>query len=169
MDVYLLIIRRDPWTTAPRPLTDVGLPIRKSPDEPLQLREILNGGNALHIPLVIQMHAILQSGLGRTVGPMPGTVQILHKGRVTLSRRVVAHLLDRHVAARADDVADVDEVVAHVAILCDFGLFAFKAVVEGDDGAGGFVGGREDGGGAGFDGDVVVVVPAVDFEGLVMV
>lgn len=75
-------------------------------------------------------------------------------------------LLDGHVAAGADDVGHVEEVVAAETVEGDFGLFAFMALVESDDGAGGFVGGGEGGGGVRFDGQVLVVVPAVDLEGL---
>lgn len=77
-------------------------------------------------------------------------------------------LLDCEVAACPDDVGEVDEVIAAETVEGYFGLFAFMAVVEGDDGAGGFVGGGEGGCGMGFDGDIEVVVPAVDLEHLGM-
>jgi hypothetical protein len=99
----------------------------------------------------------------------PRIVQILHKARVPLTRPVFAHLLDDQVAARAADVRQIDEVVATETILCDFGLLADAAVVDGDDGAGGAVGGLDSGFAVGGHGDVLVVVPAVDLEELVMV
>lgn len=74
-------------------------------------------------------------------------------------------LLDGHVAAGADDVGHVEEIVTLEAVEGDFGLFALVAVVHGDDGAGVGVGGGLDGGfAAGFDDQVGVVVPAADVE-----
>lgn len=75
-------------------------------------------------------------------------------------------LLDGDVAACADDIGYVDEVVAAESIEGYLGLFALVAIVQGDDRAGGFVGRGEGGGGFWADGEVEVVVPAVDFEDL---
>ena len=74
-------------------------------------------------------------------------------------------MLDGHVAACADDVGHIDEIVAAEAIEGDFSLFAFVAVMDGDDGAGVLVvRGCEGGFGVGFDDEVLVVVEAVAVE-----
>ena len=99
---------------------------------------------------------------------MPCGVELLHENGVSLASGGLADLLDSDVAARADNVAHVDEVVTHEAILCDLRLFAFKAVMDGDDGAGGSVRCWKDRGGAGLDVDGVIVVEAMDFKCLIV-
>ena len=165
---YLVVVQRITGTATPRANADVRLAVGEGSHEFLQLRVILDGGDPLDVTFVIQMHTVFQRRLGSGVRSVPCRVQVLHEVRVSFPSGGFSDLLDGHVAAGADDVADVDEVVAQVAVLGDLGLLAFEAIVEGDDGAGGLVRCGEDGGGAWLDGDVVVVVEAVDFERLVV-
>ena len=100
-----------PRTTTPSPNTNIRLPIRKRPDKSLQLREILDRADP-HDPAVLDIYAILQAVARLLARFLPRFVQVLHELRVAFTRVAVADLLHGHVAARADDVAEVDEVVA---------------------------------------------------------
>ncbi len=81
------------------------------------------------------MHAFFQRRFRCSAGAVPGFVELLHEDRVAFPRGGFPDLLDGDVASRADNVAYVDEVVTHEAILCDFSLLAFEAIMESDDGA----------------------------------
>ena len=115
------------------------------------------------------MYAFFQRRLRCSAGAVPGLVELLHEDGVAFPRGGFPDLLDGDVASCADNVAHVDEVVAHEAILCDFSLLALKAIVESNDGARRSVRCWKDGRSAWFDVDVVIVVEAVDFECLVVI
>lgn len=75
-------------------------------------------------------------------------------------------MLDGYVAACANDVGDVEEVVPAEPGKGDLCLFAFMAIVKGDDSARGVGAGSDFRGMMRGNGDVAVVVEAVDLEGL---
>ena len=135
MESYLCVVASDPGTAAPGTDTDVCFSVCKTSNETLELREVFDGGDSLDVALFVQMDALFQRRFCRRARSMPGCVELLHEKRVAFPRLGFAHLLDGEVASGADDVAHVDEVVAHEAVLGDLGLFAFLAIVDGDDGA----------------------------------
>lgn len=115
------------------------------------------------------MHAVFQGRFRRSASAVPRRIELLHEVGISFPCAGLPNLLDSHIPSCADNVAQVDEVVAHVPIFGNFSLLAFKTLVEGDDCTRGLVWCRNDGRGAWFDSDVVVVVEAVDLECLVVI
>ena len=158
----LPIIGRVARTAVPRPDADICLAVGKGAHKALELGVFLDGAHADDFSGLVGEDAALEVVLRSRAGLGPGFAQVLHEEGIALAGAGVALLLDGHVAAGADDVGHVDEVVAAEAVEGDFGLFAFMAVVHGDDGARVLVVGGLDGGFAvGVDDDVFVVVEAV--------
>lgn len=115
MDTYLLVVVRVSGVSAPCANTDVGPSIGKSPNKLLQVGKSLWRIHTYDIARVVKVDAILQTVLGSLVGFVPRTVQILHKGGITLARGRLADLLDSHVTAGSDNVAEIEKVIACVA------------------------------------------------------
>jgi len=165
---YLSVIVGIPRTPVPSSNPDISLPIRKSPDKLLKLREILRSTNANNLP-IFHKNAVLQPIFRLLTGFLPCIIEILHESRIAFTSLWVADLLHDHVTAGSTDVAHVDEVVSAETVLGYFGLLADVAIVYGDDGAGSAVRSLDLGFGVRFYDDVLVVVPAVDLEALVVV
>lgn len=160
------VVVRVSRAAAPSSHADVGFAVGEGADKTLEFGVVFDGADARDVAVSVGEDGTPQFGFGLLAGLFPGGAQVLHEQWITFSGGVVVFLLDGDVAAGADDVGDVDEVVAAESVEGDFGLFAFVTVVQGDDGAGGFVRGGEGGGVVWGDGDVEVVVPAVHLEGL---
>ena len=95
---------------------------------------------------------------------MPRCVQLLHEEWVSLARGGFPDLLNSQIAPGADNVAHIDEIIPHEAILCDLSLLSFKAIVDRDDCTRRPIWCWEDGRCARVDTDGVIVVEAMDFE-----
>ena len=115
------------------------------------------------------MHTIFQRCFRAGTSPMPRCVQLLHEERVSLARGGLPDLLNGHVAASADDIAHIDEIIAHEAIFCDLRLLSFKAIVDRDDGTRSPIWCWEDGRRARLDIYGVIIIEAMDFECLVVI
>ena len=100
---------------------------------------------------------------------MPRCVQLLHEERVSLARGRLPNLLNGQVAPGADDIAHIDEIISHEAILCNLRLLSFKAIVDRDDCARSPIWCWEDGRRARLDVDGVIIIEAMDFECLVVI
>ena len=165
----LCIITSNPRTTAPSTNPNVRLPVRKPSHEPLQLRIILDGAYSHNVAFLIHMHTIFQRFFGAGASPMPRCVQLLHEERVSLTRGRFPNLLNGHVAPGADNIAHIDEIISHEAILCNLCLLSFKAIVDRDDCTGSPIWSWKDGCCARLDIDGVIIIEAMDFEGLVVI
>ena len=165
----LCIIASNPRTAAPSTNTNIRLAVRKSSHEPLQLRIILDGAYPHDVAFLIHMHTFFQGCFRAGTSPMPRCVQLLHEERVSLARRGFPNLLNGHVAPGADNVAHIDEIIPHEAILCDLRLLSFKAIVDRDDRTGSPIWCWEDGRCARLDIYCVIVIEAMDFECLVVI
>lgn len=91
---------------------DVGLAVRKSANEGLELRVILDGIDPGDVAVAIAVDTTVKGALGVIAGFMPGVVQVLHEERVALTSPWLIDLLDEHVAASTDNVAHVNEVIS---------------------------------------------------------
>ncbi len=161
----LPVIGRVAGAAVPRSDANIRLAVSESTHEALELRVFLDGTHADDFAGLVGEDAALEVVLRPRAGLGPGFTQVLHEEGIALAGAGVALLLDGHVAAGADDVGHVDEVVAAEAVEGDFGLFAFVAVVHGDDGARVLVVRGLDGGFAvGVDDEVFVAVEAVAEE-----
>lgn len=145
---------------------DVGLAVGEGADELLEQRVVFDGADALDVALAVGEDGALERFLGLVVGFVPGRAEVLHEQRVALAGGRLADLLDGYVAACADDVGDVEEVIPAETGEGDFCLFALMTMVKSDNSARGVGAGSDGRGVVRGDGDVVVVVEAVDLEGL---
>ena len=110
------------------------------------------------------MHTFFQRCFRAGASPVPRCVQLLHEERVSLPGGGLSDLLNRHVAPSADNVAHIDEIIPHEAILCNLSLLSFTAIVDCDDCTRRPIWCWEDGRCARVDTDGVIVVEAMDFE-----
>ena len=75
---------------------------------------VFNSFDADDVALAVDVYEIFERVLVSCAGVVPRLVQVLHKSRVSFEGCWVADLLHGHVAACADDIANVDEVVAYI-------------------------------------------------------
>ena len=94
---------------------------------------------------------------------------MLHEERVSLARGGFPNLLNGQVAAGADNIAHIDEIIPHEAILCNLRLLPFKAIVDRDDRTRSPIWCWKDGRRARLDSDGVIVIEAMDFECLIVI
>lgn len=111
--LYLCVVAADTGASAPGTDADVGLAVGEGADEFLEFGMVFDGVDAGHVAFGVGVHAVLEAVLLPLARFVPGGVQLLHEERIALARGWVAHLLNRHVAAGADNVAQIDEVVAY--------------------------------------------------------
>lgn len=164
----LFIIVLVPWTSTPGSDADVSFPVGEAADKCFEFRVFFDGADAFDFPVLVCEDGAAEIVFDVLWGFGPGGAEVLHEERIALSSSRMAFLLDCEVTACADNVGEVEEVIATEAVEGYFGLFALMAVVEGDYCARGFVWRRKSICGMRFDGDVEVMVPAMDFEGLRM-
>lgn len=152
--------------SVPSANADIRFPVGEATDKFLELGMVLDRTDTCHLPMLVCGNRTLEVVLDvlRCLGPCGA--EVLHEKGVSFAGRRFSLLLDGDVAASTDDVGNVDEVIAAEAVEGYLGLFAFVAVVEGDDCAGRLVRRSNGRSRVWADGDILVVIPAVDFEGL---
>ncbi|KAB5571850.1 hypothetical protein GE09DRAFT_1097222 [Coniochaeta sp. 2T2.1] len=106
---------------APSADTDVQLAVGKGTNPFLQFGEVLGGVDpddlaVAHVDAVLELVPGVLAGLG------PGVVHVLHEVRIALASLIIPHLLDYHVTTCTAYHANIEEVVAAEAVLCDFCL-----------------------------------------------
>jgi len=69
--------------------------------------------NAGDVAFGVGVDAVLEGVLLGGARFVPRSVQLLHEERIALASGWVAHLLNSHIAAGADNVAQINEVVAY--------------------------------------------------------
>ena len=112
MLVYLCVIAADTGAASPCADTDVSLSIGEAADELLQLWVIFDGVNACNVALWAGMNAFLEAFLLCLARFVPGGVQLLHEQRIAFTSGWLANLLNGHITTSADNIAQIDEVVA---------------------------------------------------------
>lgn len=100
---------------------------------------------------------------------MPRRVELLHEKGISFPGGRFPDLLDSDVASGPDNVAHIDEVIAHEAILGDLSLLSFMAIMDCDNCARGSVWCWKDCCCAWLDNDGVIVIEAMDFECLIVI
>lgn len=109
---YLCVVAADTGASAPGTNADVGLAVGEGADEFLEFGVVFDGVDAGDIAFGVGVDAVREAVLLALARFVPCGVQLLHEEGVALASGWLAHLLDGHVAAGADDVAQIDEVIA---------------------------------------------------------
>lgn len=111
--LYLCVVAADTGASAPGTDADVSLAVGEGADEFLEFGMVFDGVDAGNIAFGAGVDAVLEAVLLPLARFVPGSVQLLHEERIPLARGWVARLLNSHVAAGADNVAQIDKVVAY--------------------------------------------------------
>ena len=109
---YIPIITAFARNASPGSNSNIRLPIRERTDEFLKLGMVFDSVDSHNITFAVEMDAIFQTVLGSLACFIPCFVEVLHELGVALAGRCVADLLDGKVTSCADDVAQIEEVVA---------------------------------------------------------
>ncbi|KAB5539333.1 hypothetical protein GE09DRAFT_1138453 [Coniochaeta sp. 2T2.1] len=131
---YLGVVVGIALVAAPGADTDVQLAVGKGTDPFLQFGEVLGGVDTDDLA-VAHVDAALELVLGVLAGLCPGVVHVLHEVRIALAGGIISNLLANQVATCAAYHANIEEVVAAEAVLCDLCLLPnlTRRTMQGDD------------------------------------
>ncbi|KAJ6136135.1 hypothetical protein N7512_001295 [Penicillium capsulatum] len=142
----LVVVTGNTGAAVPSTHANVRLAIGKSANELLKLRAALDRTNALDIAMGIGEDMALELVAGVLRCLVPGRVHVLHEFGVSFHERRTS-----------------------ISLLRDLGLFAFMAIMESNDSARASITSFQDGRLARLNGEILVIVPSVDLEGLAVV
>lgn len=100
----------------PRPNPNICLPIGECSDQFLEFGVVFDGADTLDLSVWVEENAILQFVLFFLRGFVVGGVHVLHEFWVAFEGLGLPDLHYGHVAACADDVGEIEEIVACISV-----------------------------------------------------
>lgn len=165
---YLLVVAVVAIVAVPRARPDVAIAVGKLADKLFECwiagRSVKSDG----IPILISLDRRLNGVSGLLIHFVPMGIQLLHELGISFQSGGVARLHYCDVASGANDVTNIEKVIASKSILGYLDLFSFMAVVDCNDSSRRTIRSVDLGSPMSWDTDVLIVIPTVYFECLGM-